>query len=64
TATAHLEKVGDGFAITRIELDMEANVPGIDDAKFNELAEAAKNGCPVSKALAGSEISLNAKLNS
>ncbi|QPJ63621.1 MAG: OsmC family protein [Candidatus Nitronauta litoralis] len=62
TATAHLEKVGDGFAITKIELDMEAEIPGIDDAKFNELAEAAKNGCPVSKALAGPEISLNAKL--
>ena len=61
TATAHLEKVGDGFAITRIELDMEAEIPGIDDAKFNELAEAAKNGCPVSKALAGPEISLKAK---
>lgn len=63
TATAHLEKVGDGFAITKIELDMAAEIPGIDDAKFNELAEAAKNGCPVSKALAGAEISLKAKLN-
>ncbi len=62
TATAHLEKVGDGFAITKIELDMEAEIPGIDSAKFNELAEAAKNGCPVSKALAGPEITLKAQL--
>jgi osmotically inducible protein OsmC len=62
TATVHLEKVGEGFAITRIELESEAQIPGIDDKTFQEQAEAAKKGCPVSKALAGSQISLKAKL--
>lgn len=61
-AKAHLEKVGEGFKITRIELNSEAEVPGIDKAKFNEIAEATKKGCPVSQALAGTEIVLNAKL--
>ena len=61
-ATVHLEKVGEGFAITRIELESEAQIPGIDDRAFQEQAEAAKKGCPVSKALAGPQISLKAKL--
>ena len=61
-ANVRFEKVGDGFAITNIDLATEAEVPGIDAAKFQELAEAAKNGCPVSKALAGTKISLAAKL--
>lgn len=60
TATVHL---GDGPAITKIELNCEAVVPGLDAAKFAELADQAKAGCPVSKALAGvGEIVLNAKL--
>ncbi|HEY3122053.1 MAG TPA: OsmC family protein [Vicinamibacteria bacterium] len=62
TATVQLLKQGEGFAITSIELDTEAEVPGIDPAKFQELAEGAKKGCPVSKALAGTEIKLKAKL--
>jgi len=62
TATVHLEKVGEGFAITRIELESEAQIPGIDDKTFQEQAEGAKKGCPVSKALAGTQISLKAKL--
>jgi osmotically inducible protein OsmC len=62
TATVHLEKVGEGFAITRIELESEAQIPGIDDKTFQEQAEAAKKGCPVSKALTGPQISLKAKL--
>lgn len=61
-AGVRFEKVGDGFAITSIDLTTEAEVPGIDAAKFQELAEAAKNGCPVSKALAGTTINLKAKL--
>ncbi|MBI3802439.1 MAG: OsmC family protein [Nitrospirae bacterium] len=61
-AKAHLEKVGDGFKITRIELNSEAEVPGIDKQKFDEIAEATKKGCPVSQALAGTEIVLSAKL--
>ncbi|HZR45194.1 MAG TPA: OsmC family protein [Candidatus Manganitrophaceae bacterium] len=62
SAKAHLEKVGEGFKITRIELNTEAEIPGIDQKKFMEHAEGAKKGCPVSQALAGTEITLNAKL--
>ena len=63
TATVHVEKVPDGFAITRIELDTRARVPGIEDEEFQRLAEAAKKGCPVSQALAAVEsIELNATL--
>lgn len=62
TAKVHLEKVADGFAIPRIELTTEAQVPNIDQAKFDESAQAAKSGCPVSKALAGVEIHLKATL--
>ena len=52
-ATVHIEKAEDGFAITRIELDTRARVPGIDEDDFQRIAEAAKAGCPVSKALGG-----------
>ncbi len=62
TAKATLEKVGEGFQITRIELTTEGVVPGIDQATFLEHAEGAKANCPVSKALAGVEISLSATL--
>jgi lipoyl-dependent peroxiredoxin len=63
TAKVHIEKVGEGFKITKIELNTEAKVPGIDNATFQEKAEAAKQGCPVSQALAGvSEIILTARL--
>lgn len=61
-AKVHLEKAGEGFAIPRIELMTEAVVPGIDNATFQTQAVAAKVGCPVSKALAGVEISLTAAL--
>jgi osmotically inducible protein OsmC len=61
-AKVHIDKVGEGFKITTIELETEAKVPGIDDKKFQELAEATKKGCPVSVALAGTEIRLKAKL--
>jgi osmotically inducible protein OsmC len=62
-ARVHIDKAGDGFAITRIELDTTANVPGIDEDEFQEIATASKEGCPVSKALAGvGEITLDAKL--
>jgi osmotically inducible protein OsmC len=62
TAKVHLEKVGEGFKITRIELDNESQVPGIDDAAFQDAARKAKEGCPVSQALGGTEITLNARL--
>jgi lipoyl-dependent peroxiredoxin len=61
-AKVYLEKVGDAFSITRVLLSMEAEVPDIDDAKFNELAEGAKKNCPVSRALGGVDIELQAKL--
>jgi osmotically inducible protein OsmC len=61
TAKVHLGKVGEGFAITRIDLATEVQVPGIDEAKFQEVAHAAKEGCPISKALKAVEITLDAK---
>ena len=62
TAKVHLEPVEGGFGITKIELVCEAEVPGIDAAAFKEQAEAAKKGCPVSKALAATPITLDARL--
>lgn len=59
TATVHL---GEGPKITSIELDTEAQVPNLDEKTFLEAAEESKNKCPVSQALAGTEIRLNAKL--
>ena len=61
-AAVHFNKVEAGFAITSIDLETEADIPGIDNAKFQELAEAAKKGCPVSKALAATQINLKATL--
>lgn len=62
TAKVKLEKVGEGFSITTIDLETEAEIPGIDDAAFQTHALDAKQNCPVSKALAGVEIHLTAKL--
>jgi osmotically inducible protein OsmC len=63
TATVHLDKLDEGFGITRIELDTRARVPGVDDGEFQRIAEAAKQGCPVSRALAAVEaIELKAEL--
>jgi osmotically inducible protein OsmC len=53
TASASIGKVGDGFRITRIRLEVRGEVPGIDQAAFAKAAEAAKEGCPVSQALKG-----------
>jgi osmotically inducible protein OsmC len=61
-AKVKLEKVGEAFSITRIDLETEAEVPGVDDATFQKYALDAKQNCPVSKALAGTEIQLSAKL--
>ena len=64
-ATVHIDEVDDGFAIKRIELKTQASVPGIDNSEFQEIAEAAKKGCPVSQALAAVEsIELDAQLKS
>jgi osmotically inducible protein OsmC len=62
TAKVHLEKQGDGFAIPKIDLVTEAEIPGIDQETFRKQAEDAKANCPVSKLLKGAEITLDAKL--
>jgi lipoyl-dependent peroxiredoxin len=62
TAQVSIEKNASGFSITTIALETEAKVPGIDDRNFQEKAMAAKTGCPVSRALSGATITLNAKL--
>ena len=56
------EKGDAGFSITKIELQTRAKVPGVDEATFREKAEAAKKGCPVSKALQAVDITLDARL--
>ena len=61
-ADVTLEKVADGFAITAIDLKLRGVVPGADEATFTELANKAKAGCPVSKALAAVPISLAVSL--
>lgn len=61
-AKVYLKKVGEGFKITDVDLETEAEVPGIDAKTFQEQAEKAKIDCPVSQALAGVNIKLNAKL--
>jgi osmotically inducible protein OsmC len=64
-ATVQIDKVGDGFKITRIVLNTRARVPGIDEEEFQKHAEAAKEGCPVSQALGAVEtIDLEAQLQS
>ena len=62
TATVHLEQVDGAPWITKIHLDCEADVPGVDEETFSEQVQASKTGCPVSKALKGVEISVDAKL--
>ena len=61
-AKVHLEKTDAGFTITKIELDTVGDVAGIDAATFAKHAEQTKSGCPVSRALTGPMIVLNAKL--
>jgi osmotically inducible protein OsmC len=62
TAQVKLDKVGDAFSITNINLETEAEISGMDDATFQQFAQDAKKNCPVSKALAGTEIGLTARL--
>ncbi len=64
TATVTIEKEEGGFSITGIVLDLKGKVPGMDEAQFKELANAAKEGCPVSKALKAVPISLNISFSS
>jgi osmotically inducible protein OsmC len=62
-ATVTLEKTDNGFAITAVHLDVNAKVPGADQAAFEKAANAAKEGCPVSKVL-NANITMDAKLES
>lgn len=61
-ASVSLEKGQAGWSITGIHLALEGKAPGIDQAKFDELAKVAKEGCPVSRALASVPITMSAKL--
>lgn len=62
-ADVRMNKIGGNNTITEIDLVTHANVPGIDQNKFQEIAEAAKKGCPVSRALAAVQINLEAHLD-
>ena len=62
-AAVSLEKVGEGFEITKIHLTVKAKIPGATDAQFQEIANKAKAGCPVSKLMKAS-ITMDAKLES
>lgn len=65
TAKCTIEKVGDGFTITKMLLSASATVPNVDDATFQRIAAATKDGCPVSRALKGNvDIQLIASLQS
>jgi lipoyl-dependent peroxiredoxin len=61
TATITLDKTDAGFTVTESHLDMTAKIPGIDEAKFTAIANAAKAGCPISRLL-NAKITLAAKL--
>jgi len=60
-AAVALEKQGDGFAITAVHLNVTARIPGADEQAFQKAAQAAKEGCPVSKVL-NAQISMDARL--
>ena len=61
-AACTVEKVGDGFTITKMALNVTATVPNIDAATFERIAQQTKDGCPVSRALKGVDISITARL--
>ncbi|HET9253429.1 MAG TPA: OsmC family protein [Candidatus Eisenbacteria bacterium] len=61
TSAVTLEKVGDGFSVTKVHLDVVARVPGADPAAFDLAANAAKTGCPISKLL-NAPITMEARL--
>jgi osmotically inducible protein OsmC len=62
SARVHIEKGESGFSITRIDLQTEASVPGIEEDLFQEIAQSSKSGCPVSRALGAVPIELTATL--
>ncbi|HEU0029925.1 MAG TPA: OsmC family protein [Kofleriaceae bacterium] len=61
-ATVSMEKQDPGWTITGIHLDVQGQVPGVTAEKFEELAQNAKKGCPISRALASVPITMQAKL--
>ena len=61
-AACTVEKVGEGFTITKMQLDVRASVPKIDAATFQRIAQDTKAGCPVSRALTGVAITVTAAL--
>jgi osmotically inducible protein OsmC len=61
TATVTLDKVGDAFTVTSSHLDTTVKIPNADKAKFQQAAEGAKAGCPISRLL-NTKITLDAKL--
>lgn len=61
-ATVHLDQVDEGWAITKIDLKLDASVPEISDDEFDEIANGAKDGCPVSNVL-NADITLDYTLN-
>jgi lipoyl-dependent peroxiredoxin len=63
SAEVELAQIEGGFAIKNIALKLEAQVPGIDESKFKEIAEKAKKNCPVSKALSATPMTLSYTLN-
>ncbi|NIM93886.1 MAG: OsmC family peroxiredoxin [Anaerolineales bacterium] len=62
TAKVHFEKLEVGFTIVQIDLHTEVDVPGLDQQQFVRIANGAKENCPVSRVLKGTEINLEAKL--
>jgi lipoyl-dependent peroxiredoxin len=63
TAHCTIDKVGDGFKITKMRLEVRASVPNIDTAAFRKVAEATKDGCPISQVIKGNvPIELDAQL--
>jgi osmotically inducible protein OsmC len=62
TATVSFENVNGAFTVTGSHLDTTVRIPGADPAKFNEAAEGAKAGCPISRLLAAAKITLTARL--
>lgn len=60
--SVHIDKQADGFAITGIDIATEASIEGIDEGRFQEIAEDTKKSCPVSKALSAIRLTLVAKL--
>ena len=61
-AVVSVDPADGGFAVTSSAITLEGRVPGIDEAKFQELATKAEKNCPISKALGAIEVSMTAKL--